>query len=230
MGIRIFRAAAFLCAIALGGTAHADATIDTTLQPSAGVAAGFGRNSSGAATFGQLFTAQSGNTVLNGFSMYLWAANGSVDFRSYIMEWDGDGVIGPILYHGDPHVFSTAASDPGGSQNAEFSYETGGLTLDAGKTYVALISTLERTLGGTAEVPLSFPAVSGTGGWVYTGTANSMDELSTALWRQMPTNDLWFKANFAQASSVPEPEAYAMLLAGLGLVGWAATRRSRIKS
>lgn len=227
MEIRISWVAVFFCATALGGTAQADATIDTTLQPSAGVASSFGRNSSGAATFGQLFTTPAANTVLNSFSMYLWAANGSVLFRSYIMEWGGAGVVGPVLYRGDQHLFSTAVSDPGGWQNTEFSYSTGGLRLVAGKTYVALASTLETTLGGTAQMPLSFPAVSGTGGWVYTGTANSIDELPSAVWRQMSANDVWFKADFTQVSSVPEPEAYAMMLAGLGVVGWAARRRSR---
>lgn len=43
---------------------------------------------------------------------------------------------------------------------------------------------------------------------------------------QPPSGFLWPSVdNLVLASAVPEPEAYAMMLAGLGLVGWMARRR-----
>jgi hypothetical protein len=35
------------------------------------------------------------------------------------------------------------------------------------------------------------------------------------------------RGQFTEVTPVPEPETYALMLAGLGLVGWAARRRTR---
>jgi hypothetical protein len=52
-----------------------------------------------------------------------------------------------------------------------------------------------------------------------------------AAYKVHPNNNLYaWAVRVGDVAAVPEPEAYAMLLAGLGLVGWAARRRSRAEA
>jgi hypothetical protein len=39
--------------------------------------------------------------------------------------------------------------------------------------------------------------------------------------------DHYFRLDSSQVAAVPEPETYAMMLAGLGLIGFAARRRKQ---
>lgn len=57
---------------------------------------------------------------------------------------------------------------------------------------------------------------------------------SNGFWYESTTFDHWSDQSFGsghyglQITAVPEADTYAMLLAGLGLVGWAARRRQRV--
>ena len=59
------------------------------------------------------------------------------------------------------------------------------------------------------------------------GTATSLVNGSSGNTRSLvlPTFDAYAKVTYNYVSAVPEPETYAMLLAGLGLIGVAARRR-----
>ncbi|MRW89131.1 PEPxxWA-CTERM sorting domain-containing protein [Duganella sp. FT80W] len=60
-----------------------------------------------------------------------------------------------------------------------------------------------------------------------TGTAASLVTGSSGNTRSLvlPAFDAYAKVTYNYVSAVPEPETYAMLLAGLGLVGMMARRR-----
>jgi hypothetical protein len=74
---------------------------------------------------------------------------------------------------------------------------------------------------------------SGTGGHVY-GTFNSTKAgagnynywMLETQFTLTPGKDVASLAGYVEISPVPEPEQLAMLLSGLGLVGWAARRRA----
>ncbi|MYM66332.1 choice-of-anchor E domain-containing protein [Pseudoduganella sp. FT55W] len=71
---------------------------------------------------------------------------------------------------------------------------------------------------GTATSTMS-AGVSGTATSLVTGTSGNTRSLV------LPKLDAYAKVTYNYVSAVPEPETYAMLLAGLGLVGVVARRR-----
>ena len=67
----------------------------------------------------------------------------------------------------------------------------------------------------TMLTPTDTVAAPFVGYWRFSNTTDNLPRYSWALWTITP------------AAPVPEPETYALMLAGLGLVGWAARRRAR---
>jgi hypothetical protein len=80
---------------------------------------------------------------------------------------------------------------------------------------------------GTANGFTDWTAFSANSGFV--SGANSLDFIVTN-WAQTSGNPTGLRVEFASSSimaAVPEPETYAMLLAGLGLMGFVARRRQQ---
>lgn len=73
---------------------------------------------------------------------------------------------------------------------------------------------------------LGFPSVSGTAGTgqyvQFTGTAGTL--ITNLVFSNAPNVNSFETANYS-VTPVPEPETYALLLGGLGLVGFVARRR-----
>lgn len=107
---------------------------------------------------------------------------------------------------------------------------------DKGNDYAGTSGFID-TITGSANTTLSY-SDAGTKA-AFTGTATSTmhgDVLGTAVSSVsgssgntrslvLPKFDAYAKVTYNYVSAVPEPETYAMLLAGLGLVGFAARRR-----
>lgn len=106
-------------------------------------------------------------------------------------------------------------------------------TFDPSAAYLnALLTVSGATLFGTGQVTFSNVQLDGTAftasgsNWVYTGpVADAVHHITFNY--SLPTG------NFAQytatavmtAAPIPEPETYAMMLAGLGALGFVARRR-----
>jgi hypothetical protein len=198
-------------ALLAGFMGSVQATTYTNL-PSTSVFTGFGAPYGGAV--GQTLKGVSG--VLQDFTFYA-AGGGAGDVVLMIAEWQQSKAVGPALYTSAPIAFgggqqALTASGINVSLLADHTYvaylHVGGLDNPAGVISMALTYANDGGLGGNAYYresggdPLETPAYS----W------NTLDEFSFS-----------YTANIA---AVPEPETYAMLLAGLGVVGF-ATRRKR---
>ncbi len=105
------------------------------------------------------------------------------------------------------------------------------------------ISGFERQNSPTNWASYNFESLSGSSaGFTVTGTDNSLTFTSTGSLAvgsyslsllgtrnvQPAAGTLRYDVSYtAVASPVPEPETYALMLAGLGVVGWAARRRKQ---
>lgn len=56
-------------------------------------------------------------------------------------------------------------------------------------------------------------------------TANAGDMITSLTFTNTPANDAFETANYSVTAPVPEPETYALLLGGLGVLGFVARRR-----
>jgi len=151
------------------------------------------------------------NYVLNSFSFFLDGIGGSA--TGYVMEWNVDRTIGPILFQSTPQVI-------GPSGLFEYTFNTGNLVLVQGEEYIIFVDA-----GDVFQDPLAFrigilggvePDAFPGGHLALSGGAfpNSFAQLSTVAWDRVPFegNDAAFTASF---SSVPEPATLTLLAAGL---------------
>jgi hypothetical protein len=59
----------------------------------------------------------------------------------------------------------------------------------------------------------------------FTGTAGTL--ITSLTFFNLPSTDAFEAANFSLTAPVPEPQTYAMMVAGLVAIGWGVSRRQR---
>ena len=165
-------------------------------------------------TFGQVITVPDSEDILSGFS---FAINlpATDYFQAGVYAWNGTGATGPALYT------SPATATSGSGTFETMAFDTGGISVTPGGSYVLMATTVDE--GGSGEgtwglvVPSDYPA----GGFVYAGNTTP-DELTSEPWYTVyeSGSSLAFTADFAP---VPEPSSWGLL--GLGVIAWTGWRR-----
>lgn len=200
--------------LALAASGAGAAVIDTT-----GIFTGniFPFGYPNTATYGQTFTVSGPDTVLNGFSLYL-DGNYTQDVRGYVGNWDGSKV-GNILY-------TSATVSVSGAGLHELAFSTGGLALTQGSSYVAFLSVSELLGQSGAAFDMPFGTNSIEGQFVYINNGTDFAQLTSTPWSlsYVGDDDVWFKADFGGAQSVPEPSSLA--LAGFGIAALLSRRKA----
>lgn len=166
-------------------------------------------------TYGQVFTAPVTGT-LTSFTLYL---NGGVGgLTGAVGTWNGTATHG--FGFGSPTTLYQSVVVPSASAGA-YTF-TPNVAVTAGSRYVAYLSVFGVTQANTAT---SMPLGDNSNPYIdYMVWNNTSDPNGNASWNYFfNTGDAQFSATFA----VPEPQSWAMMIAGFGLVG-AAMRRRRL--
>ena len=169
------------------------------------------------ATYGETFTAPSSpNTVLQDFSFYLAgpAAAGDIKLGAYIATWTGTNA-GTLVY-------SSAEVDYANTGNAQLSFNTGGVSLSPGGSYVAFLSVSQYYGDSSGEAYVSSGAATIPGGnFVYYNNGGNFNALFTNTWSATGLKPDWaFTADFSSATATPEPST--ALVAVFGAVAFLA--------
>ena len=163
-------------------------------------------------TYGQTFNLSQASVVQDW--SFFTASGTSGNLRLVIAEWDGLKAVGSELY-------TSAISYAGGAQTLAF----GGinLNLDAG-SYVSYITVAGVTGAASDVFTKGSQDDGGLGGAFRYLNSSGVDPLTlSSNWNSYYVPSMQFTANIA--APVPEPEIYAMMGLGLGLLGWAGRRR-----
>lgn len=155
-----------------------------------------------------------------------------------IGEWDGKKVTS-ILFSEDK-VVPLNLNPVGPGSTIELLFDTHGLILDSSRQYVAYL----YQAGGSLAMPANTDPNSAGGYAVATatwGTFNFPSPIGNCEYGLLTCwdvnahygmgglggdNDVFIKLNSSPlVATIPEPETYAMLLAGLELLGFTARRR-----
>jgi hypothetical protein len=182
----------------------------------------FGENSSGLAyaTYGQTFVVPAGMPLLERFSF--WLADSpffdpqAVTFKFRVFEWNTASQCAQ-----GAAIYASAAANTSGLAHGEFRefrFESIGAVLDASRTYVATWSASEF-LDGTPSAALvgarSTNAYT-TGSMVAIRNGSDTSQWTNQAWDVSPGS--WDTAFEVEVSSVPEPSAAWLVLAGVALV------------
>lgn len=204
-----FKIAALALAVAASSPAFA-VTYETVAD---NAIAALGKSESTA--YGQTFTLAA-DSVLNDWTFSAKAGTaGSYSFN--VSAWDGSKIVGDTLY-------SVIGSYAGGAQ--DFNIGGIGKLLGSG-TYMAYLSVAElaHPLDMVSAYTSSASSALG-GGFYFLNSAGVDPRVATTEWHDRYANEsLAYTANITPVAAVPEPESWALLLAGLGVMGFVARRK-----
>ena len=167
---------------------------------------------------GQVFVSPGG--TLTDFQFHVTGGNAG-NYYLNIASWVDDGLtltaVGPrwksqaLYYDGVQNTI--------GSNNIYVS-------TTEGATYIAFLSSA-FVANPTSNVGIYFTSNDNAGiGQGMTATFDLRDPVAAhSGWHAPDYANYQFSAEFVPTSAIPEPETYAMFLAGLGLMGFAARRR-----
>lgn len=219
----MFKKIALAAALTVAFTAQAATTIETfsAWNGSSGVSS-WGNPDT--ATYGQTFTTGATDTVLKSFTFAMTDLD--QDFKAYVGAWDGSKASS-ILWTSPVLNFSY-----GYNGFEKIAVTTPSLQLSANTKYVAFFSTSGLQTASTGVNRwgyLTSNAYSG-GEFVFFNNGNDVTKVTSTNWDGPQWwggngSDLAFQVELT--TPVPEPETYAMLLAGLGLMGAVARRRRK---
>lgn len=198
------------------------------------------------AALGELF--HLGNdTELQTFSFWVqsdigFGHLGTPNVQAFVYEWSNVAeankspygkVIGSALYSSPVKALGNDWT----RTMRELSFNTGGIQLAKDKTYVAFLTTLGAQDGSPDrlvlasnhdDAPNSLANTAVGLSWTSSKNgSNSLADIATEHWGYLTSpashDALAFRATFT--APVPEPETYAMLLAGLGVLAVGVKRR-----
>jgi PEP-CTERM motif len=163
-------------------------------------------------SYGQVFNT-SGGTLAN-WSFYADSGNAG-NLELVIANWNGAKATGPALYQSSIFAYT------GGAQALSFSGINSALSAGS---YIAYL-TVAGVTGAANSVGIAGSNTNGgmSGGFRFLNSAGTDPLVLSNSWNSWNVPNMQYSANFV--SAVPEPETYAMMLAGLGLIGTIARRR-----
>jgi hypothetical protein len=216
-----------LVAIALAAAADASANVPTQTETFTSNTLAFTKSNSGVLDLTKFNTAlgtlQSVQIQLfSDLNTTIKVENKSVNSTSMITGTAGVGLtltgatLSQTLSTSGQHIFSEAKFDG----DDHFSGTSGGsytfaLAPFSGSSTYSDAATLSA-FSGNGQVQLNLAGLTSSN---VTGTSGNTHSLV------LPSYDAYAKVTYTYAVPVPEPETYAMLLAGLGLVGVIARKR-----
>jgi hypothetical protein len=171
------------------------------------------------ATYGQTFSLST-ESSMNSFTFYVddFLDPGVIDFQAYVYSWDDSSnrITGSSLFAGNA-MSTTNNSGAGGFE--EFSIDTGGINLSAGK-YVAFFTASNLFDGSPGTGKMGF--VNGDeyagGSFVSINNGDNFGALSSNSWSKWAsTPDLAFTIT---TTVVPIPAAVWLMFSALAVLGW----------
>lgn len=163
---------------------------------------------------GQVFTLTSAET-LSSFSFYALGDQSALPLQLNVAVWSAGTPSTTLL------TTTAAVETYNGSSLTTLKFDNLGLSLNANTNYIAYLTTSSSS----ASIQLSRVAkTADTSGF---GVAQAYYSTVNNGWVLGPNNGFLSLQYTAVTAAVPETETYAMLLAGLGVMGFVA-RRSKV--
>lgn len=168
-------------------------------------------------SYGQVFNGNGG--ILTDWSFYASSGNAG-NLQLMIADWNGSYAVGPALYT------SSIFSYSGGSQVFHFNGININLATD---DYIAFITVAGLNDAASSVFMAGSRGNGGLGGGFTFANTNGINPLSLGSDADWESLGNWGPGNmqFTAVIAVPEPETYAMILAGLGVLGWTFHRRKK---